>query len=101
MEKPIYRIKVEVIGEEQEEAKVSETLRGGVECDGFAILANKGKGGTTALHSISNIDLAAIIAGSDEMLGASIIAKALRDSMALKKDKADSFLAGILGSIVK
>ena len=81
--------------------EVSEKLRGGVECDGFAILANNGTGGSTVLHGISTVDLAAIIAGSDEVLGSSFIAKGIRDSVALKKNKADSFLAGLLGSLAK
>ena len=100
MENPIYRITVEVIGDEKEH-ELGDSLRGGVECDGFAIIANKGKGGTTAIHAISNIDLAAIIAGSDEMMAASVIAKALREALDITADKPAKILAGILGGIGK
>ena len=74
---------------------------GGVECDGFAILANKGKGGTNVIHGISNIDLAALIAGNDEMMAASVIAKALREARDITADKPAKILAGILGGIGK
>ena len=99
MENPIYRITVEVIGDEKEQCKFGDSLRGGVECDGFAILANKGKSGTTIIHSISNIDMAAIIAGSDEMMATSIIAKAMREARDITADKPSKILAGILDGI--
>lgn len=98
MENPTYRITVEVIGDEKDH-ELGDSLRGGVECDGFAILANKGKSGTNVIHGISNIDLAAIIAGNDEMMGASIIAKALREARDITADKPSKILAGILGGI--
>lgn len=78
MENPIYRIKVEVVGDEKGR-EIDETLRGGVECDGFAIIANQGKGGTVCLHAISNIDLAAHIAGSGALMASSLIAHAIRE----------------------
>ena len=74
---------------------------GGVEGDGFAIIANKGKGGQTVIHGVSNIDLACIIAGNDELMGASVIAKALREARTITEDKPSKILAGILGSIGK
>lgn len=98
MENLTYRITVEVIGDEKG-PKLGDSMRGGVECDGFAIIANKGKGGTTAIHGISNIDLAAIIAGSDELMGASVIAKALREARDITENKPSKILAGILGGI--
>ena len=79
----------------------SEIPCGGVECDGFAILANKGKGGTNVIHGISNIDLAALISGDDEMMAASVIAKALREARNITADKPAKILAGILGGIGK
>lgn len=101
MEKPIYRIKVEMIGEEQEGTRVPVALREGVECDGFAILTTKGEDGRTSLHNITAIDLATLIAQNDETMGAAIVAKALRDSIAIKKEKANIVLGGIYGGIMK
>lgn len=75
---PIYRIKVEVIGTEDEEHKINETLRG-VECNGFVILGNKGESTSTAIHGVSNIDIATMIATSGEMMAASLIAQAMRE----------------------
>ena len=100
MENPTYRITVEVIGDEKDH-ELGDFLRVGVECDGFAILANKSKGGTNVIHGISNIDLAALIAGNDEMFAASVIAKALREARDITADKPAKILAGILGGIGK
>ena len=100
MENPTYRITVEVIDDETGHER-GDTPRGGVECDGFAIIANKGKSGQVAIHGISNIDLACIITGNDEMTGASVIAKALREARTITEDKSSKILAGILGSIGK
>lgn len=96
MKNPVYRITVEVIGDEK--TKLGNCLRG-VECDGFAIIANKGEGVTTTIHNISNFNLAAIIAGSDELMGASVIAKALREARDITENKKSKILAGILGGI--
>lgn len=74
---------------------------GGVECDGFAIIANKGKGGQVVIHGISNLDLACLIAGNNEMMGVSVIAKALREARTITEDKSSKILAGILDSIGK
>lgn len=100
MKNPTYRIKVEVIGDEKD-SEVVNRLREGVECDGFAIIANEGKRGKTLIHDISIIDLACIIEGSDELMGASVIAKALREAHAITENKSSKILAGILDSIGK
>ena len=98
MKSPTYRIKVEVIGDEKDNETVN-FLREGVECDGFAIIANEGKNGRTVIHDIGNIDLACIIAGSDELMGASVIAKALREARTITENKPSKILAEILDSI--
>lgn len=76
---PIYRVKVEVIGEEMDDCKVSEILRGGVECNGFVILSNNGDHTSAAIHAVSSIDIAHMIAPSGEMMAASLIAQAMRE----------------------
>ena len=100
MENPTYRITVEVIGDEKG-CEIGNSLQGGVECDGFAIIANKGEGGQTVIHGVSNIDLACIIAENDVMMGASVIAKALREARTIIENKSSKILTGILGSIGK
>lgn len=76
---PIYRIKVEVIGEENEDCKLDESLRGGVECSGFVILSNNEDHTSVAMHAVSNMDIATMIAPSGEMMAASLIAQAMRE----------------------
>ncbi|MBE5774522.1 MAG: hypothetical protein E7337_11405 [Clostridiales bacterium] len=76
---PIYRIKVEVIGEEKEGCKLDESLRGGVECSGFVILSNNEDHTSVAMHAVSNMDIATMIAPSGEMMAASLIAQAMRE----------------------
>ena len=92
MENPVYRITVEVIGDEKGH-EIGDSLRGGVECDGFAILANQGKGAQSVIHNISNINLACIMANNDELMGASFIAKALREYRDLTESKPSKILA--------
>ena len=79
MKEPIYRIKVEVIGEETEDYKINETLRGGVDCNGFVILCNKEDSSEVAIHRVSNIDIATMLAPSGEMMAASLLAQAMRE----------------------
>lgn len=79
MKEPIYRIKVEVIGEETEDCKINETLRGGVDCNGFVILCNKEDSSEVAIHRVSNIDIATMLAPSGEMMAASLLAQAMRE----------------------
>ena len=76
---PIYRIKVEVIGEEKEGCKLDDSLRGGVECSGFVILSNNEDHTSVAMHAVSNMDIATMIAPSGEMMAASLIAQAMRE----------------------
>lgn len=77
---PIYRIKVEVIGEEAESCKLDKRLReGGIECNGFAILADNKDRTTVALHAVSNIDIATMIAHDNRVMAASLVAQAMRE----------------------
>ena len=100
MKNPVYRITVEVIGDEKDH-EIGNTLREGVECDGFAIIANKGKSGQMVVHSMNHLDLACLIAANDDLMGASVIAKALREASDIWEGKPGDILAGTLGSISK
>ncbi len=73
---PIYRIKIEVIGAEDEECKLDETMRE-VDCSGFAILFNQGDHTSTLLHNTSVIDIARALTGDGNMMAASLIAQAI------------------------
>lgn len=76
---PIYRIKVEVIGAEDEGCKVGETILNGLDCNGFVILCEKGGRSSAYLHHVSSVDIACAIAGSGELVAASMIAQAMRE----------------------
>lgn len=73
-----YRIKVEVIDESGEELDSEYT--DGIECAGFVILGMDEGGCNTALHHVTTLDIAKAIAGSDNMMAASVIAKGIRDA---------------------
>ena len=89
-----YRIKVEVIGEQ--EHKISAALQEGIECEGFAIIADKGETRAKIIHGVSNIELASAIAGSDELMAASIIAKALREAKEVSDKGKIKEISGLL-----
>ena len=77
---PIYRIKVEVIGQEDEKLKSDDTLRGGgVDCSGFTILLDHGDRSEAYIHRVNRIDIASAIAGSGELMAASVLAQAMRE----------------------
>lgn len=72
-----YRIRIECTDAEEQQ-KLDEKLKCGIECDGFALIANKSETtGSTLLLDISMIDLACLIAGNEDLTEASIIANAL------------------------
>ena len=98
MEKePIYRVKVEVIGKEQEGHEISETLRGGVECNGFTIIADNCDGCTTVFHHVTTMDVAKAMASSGTLMAAATIAKAVREA---KKYEHEDNLAEMLKGIM-
>ena len=92
-----YRIKVEVIGEGEGKVKLDEKLTEGIECNGFVILGDRDhKQGVTVMHDINDIDIAALIAENADILGASLIAKAMKDTYELKKKERAGDLFGKL-----
>lgn len=75
-----YRIRIECTDAE-EQKRFDKELEDGVECDGFALIANKGKlKGSAILYDISIIDLACLIEGNDALMEAAIIAKGLDEA---------------------
>lgn len=87
-----YRIHVEMIeGEDREgfEAAYGE----GMEAKGFVIIAKEGDGNTVALHGVSNMDIAEMIAKNDKLYAAAQIARGLREANEiLKKEKMGSLM---------
>ena len=85
---PISRFKMGLIETEDEECKIDKALRGGgVDCSGFVILCDKGDTSSAILHHVSNIDVACAIAGSGELMAASLIAQAMREGRKLMREE--------------
>lgn len=83
MEQMKYRIKVEVIegAEIPEDEMPSQQMLDGFECDGFALLLNKGRARAgVALHKITILDLGRCMKGESSFQAAAEIAKILEDA---------------------
>ena len=76
---PNYRITIVPLTEHGEK-DFPEELRGGVECEGLVLIADKGDSTLCTVQSMSKSDIAAAIAGDSCLLSASHIAKAIRES---------------------
>lgn len=88
-----YRIKVEPIGELNEDMMPDDDLRMGVECDGFTIIADRyEEHGTVYVEHMSIIDIATTIASDAFMLKAAYIAKAMWESVELTEKRDNPFL---------
>lgn len=91
-----YKIRIECTDAEEQQ-RFDEELEGGVECDGFVLIAKKGEHkGSAILHDINMIDLACLIAGNDDLMEASIIAKALAEARERKMKSAGNDLHKLL-----
>ena len=77
---PIYRIKVEIIDEGDSEHGLSEDLKKGIECRGFAMLLDDGEAGVSTVYNMTLLDLAKIMVSEGHFLAASKIALAMRES---------------------
>ena len=75
-----YHIKVEVIGKEDENGKIDQGLKDGIECNGFVILGNREDDSTSVIHHLSLIDMAFLILKEEKFMQASIIAKAMEEA---------------------
>lgn len=97
MKEPIYRINVEVVGEE-DECKVSPELRGGVPCNGFVIIADTDEGGTVEAHRVSLYDMAQAFSKEGTLLAAAHLGKAMKEAEEMRR-KQD--VTGWLDTILK
>jgi len=83
-----YLIKVESMDHDE---VIEQQYQEGIECDGFVIMADKGKGATVALHAVSVDTISDMINGDSKMIQAGILADAKRRIMDIAmKDKAES-----------
>lgn len=90
-----YIIRVESV--ERDEA-FDKRYAEGIECDGFAILADRGTGCCVAIHQMNVDGISDIITGNGEMLSAAILAKAKVDiGEASKKSRMKDMLGSLLG----
>lgn len=92
-----YLIRVESMDGDE---RLNEDFCKGIECDGFAILANRGKGCSVAIHSINVDTISDIIATSADMMSAGILAKAKMDiAEANHHGKMKDMLRGLFGDM--
>lgn len=71
-----YRIRVEMIEGEDREA-FEEKYAEGTECSGFVILAKDEDGHESAIHDLSSIDIAEMIASDSTIRAAAAIAEGM------------------------
>ena len=93
-----YRIVIEAISEHGKK-ELPEELRGGVECEGFVIIADKGEGSTTVIQDVNKIDIASSLACSNALMSAAHIAKAMRE--ARKIENTPSSFADLLKELAR
>lgn len=83
-----YLIKVESMDHDEQ---LDQWYQKGIECDGFVIMADRGEGGTAALHGVSVDTISDMINGDSKLMQAGILADAKRRIMDIAmKDKAES-----------
>lgn len=70
---------------------------GGVECNGFTIIADECDGCTTVLHHVTTMDVAKAMASNGTLMAAATIAKAVREA---KKYEHEDNLAEMLKGIM-
>ena len=92
---PIYRIRVEIIGEEAKDFEIGGDMKDGIECRGFTIIADMEDKSAVVMHNVSNMDVAQAIAGNRELMIASTLARVLRECKRIipkdgEDDSADS-----------
>lgn len=83
-----YLIKVESMDHDE---ALDQEYQDGIECDGFVIMADKGKGATLALHKVNVDTISDMIQGDSKLMQAAILAEAKRRIMDIAmNDKAES-----------
>lgn len=75
---------------------------GGIECDGFVILGDRGQDVATLIHGLTTTEVAQSIACHGTLIAAATIAKALREARQYEResemqDRIKSILGGLGG----
>ena len=97
-----YRIKIEVIGEPNEDdLKMLETAGEGFECDGFTLIGDNADGTSIFIHGMSIDDIARLIMRDDALLQAAILAQAYFNADMVKKEYALRSMSGLLIEAIK
>ena len=78
-----YRIKVEALDPKEE---LRAEYRMGIECEGYAILADTEVGSDLALQDISIFDLAEMMAKHEELAKSACIARGIIEAASVSRD---------------
>ena len=91
-----YLIRVESMDHDE---ALDERYGNGIECDGFAMIVDRGEGYTTAIHRMNVDGISDAIKGDDKLMSAAILAKAKREiiDIAVKGDRKRELLKAMLG----
>ena len=91
-----YLIRVESMDHDE---ALDERYGNGIECDGFALIADSGKGYTTAIHKMSVDSISDGIKGDEKLISAAILAKAKREiiDISVKGERGKAMLKAMLG----
>lgn len=78
---------------------LNERFGNGIECDGFAMIVDRGEGYMTAIHMMNVDDISDAIKGDDKLMSAAILAKAKREiiDIAVKGERGKAMLKAMLG----
>ena len=87
-----YRIEIKPISETGED-HLSADLRNGIECKGFALIANLGKKTQVIIQGMSTHDLAEAFAGSEKFMAAAHVGKAIQEARQMERTSNLSKLA--------
>ena len=87
-----YRIKIEPISKEGEQALAVE-FQNGIECKGLAFIANLGSKTQVCIQGMSTHDLAEAFAGSEKFMAAAHVGKAIQEARQMERTSNLSKLA--------
>lgn len=97
--KPVYKITVETI-DQGGQPVVSDVLRNGMECSGFALIALHDDGTTVAVQNTNPMALAEVFSREGALAAAAHIGKAMREAENMvAKAEANKTVRGVLDAI--
>lgn len=97
-----YRIKIEVIGEANEDdLKMLETVGEGFECNGFTLIGDNADRTSIFIHGMSIDDIARLIMRDDHLLQAAILAQVYFNSNMVQKEYAMRSMSELLIEAIK